>query len=335
MINVLYYKRLLDDHTEEIRSYFKKKDDFAVTILNSTVNFREDLKMYSPRILIIEYGLAIEKNHAILRQISKTFQELYLIVAIPDFMGNISLSNLIVYSGISLFIAQSASVAEFEITFRFVLRHYDMKKRYEESSGKYNAIIDEYTNYRKNLEKKDIKIHELENYIDNIIITDDLTGLYNERYFIITAKTMLEECKRYKDNVCIAYVDIDNKEQIKEVYGEEGVDFIYKETAAIIKRLSRTNDCVGILNNHSYFTIALKKIKVESVRIVVGRMKKNIEDQIFLFKNKQIRITVSIGMASTINYFRNTYDFETLTAQVKIALDNAVKKGRNMLVSYS
>jgi len=135
--------------------------------------------------------------------------------------------------------------------------------------------------------------------------------------------------------MCVIYLTIDNIEQINEVYGEEGKNFVLKNTAAEIKERIRNNDLAAISGDHTYFLILYKKIQSNMVRVVAERLKKYLEDKVFIFDNKQVRISVSMGLSSAINYFKNIFELKDLRQQAEIALNNAYKKGGDVIVAYA
>lgn len=335
MYQVLFYKRLLDESSEKLKAHFKDHPGIRVNVLQKPEKFREDYDLYKPQAIVLDYPMAMEKKQALVGRLKKISEALDIFVLIPDFIGDAALGPLRSNPAISFLIPSSAGMIEMELYFRNMSRRLDLYGQYLDFRGKYESIIGEFTTYRETLSQKDQRIEELTKKIGEIIIYDELTNLYNERYFNNQVKITLEECRRYKENVCLIYVDIDNREQIEEVYGKEGIHFVLQQTGAAIKKSVRNNDLVAIRDDHGYYMVLYKKIRVESVRVVVGRLKRLLEDHIFLYNQKQIRITAAIGLASTINYVANTYEFEDLRNQTKIAFENAIKKGGNILVAYA
>ncbi|MFC1504166.1 GGDEF domain-containing protein [Spirochaetota bacterium] len=333
MKTVLNYKLHIIDEVSELK---KICQDIANIIeLSNIKEIRNDINTYKPDIIILEYSHAMSNNGYYMRLIKEINPNIYIMVDIPEFIGEKNLQDLYSSGRVCSFINPSSSITEVKAMINFIIKYMGSMNTVKDTEKKYEEIENDYKNYKDVLTSKDEEIGRLKKYIDEISIEDELTKLANEKYFITSAKTMLEEAKRYRDNACVSMLEIDNIAQIEEVYGKECVEKVFAETAQLIKKHIRKNDIAAITNDHKHFLLIYKKIDFYSVRNVSNRMRNTLAEHVFLYNNKQLRITVSVGLASCINYLRNSYEYEDLIAQVRIALDNAIKKGRNQVVAYS
>ncbi|HMB00328.1 MAG TPA: GGDEF domain-containing protein [Spirochaetota bacterium] len=333
-MNILFYKKNINSKNE-LKEYLKKEKDYSITVLPTVENLKSDLQEYEPDIIFIDYELGSQENFLPLKTFKRSKKKLYIIVIVPDFLSITKIDFLIKFKLCQLTLLASASVAQYRTAIKYIESNLNEKSKLLEIKDKYDSIIHEYNNYKKSLEEKEQAIKQLKEKIADIIIIDETADIYNERYFNNQAEQIVEECKRYHDNMCVIYLTIDNIEQINEVYGEEGKNFVLKNTAAEIKERIRNNDLAAISGDHTYFLILYKKIQSNMVRVVAERLKKYLEDKVFIFDNKQVRISVSMGLSSAINYFKNIFELKDLRQQAEIALNNAYKKGGDVIVAYA
>lgn len=79
--------------------------------------------------------------------------------------------------------------------------------------------------------------------IEQLSITDELTGLYNRRFFNVVIQKELGRAKRDGNDIVFAMLDIDYFKQYNDNYGHQKGDEVLKEVSAIMKeRLSRGGD---------------------------------------------------------------------------------------------
>jgi PleD family two-component response regulator len=88
-------------------------------------------------------------------------------------------------------------------------------------------------------------------------ITDDLTGLYNARYFRISLEQILRK-SRYAP-VTLLLFDIDNFKSYNDRYGHAVGDDILRETAKLIRRCCREHDHVARLGGDEFAVIFWEK----------------------------------------------------------------------------
>ncbi len=72
-------------------------------------------------------------------------------------------------------------------------------------------------------------------------IKDDLTSLYNRRYFFDKAESIIGRVKRYRKDLTAAIIDIDYFKNVNDSYGHDTGDRVLKEIAAAIDSCIREN----------------------------------------------------------------------------------------------
>ncbi len=88
-------------------------------------------------------------------------------------------------------------------------------------------------------------------------ITDDLTGLYNSRYFHVSLAQILRKSKYAP--VTLLLFDIDNFKRYNDDFGHAVGDEILKETAKLIRRCCREHDHVARMGGDEFAVIFWEK----------------------------------------------------------------------------
>ena len=95
--------------------------------------------------------------------------------------------------------------------------------------------------------------------LQRLAITDDLTGVYNARYFKHFLNRILEKAKANRFPVTLFLFDIDNFKKYNDTYGHGVGDVILKQTASLIKRCSRDHDLVARISGDEFAVIFWEK----------------------------------------------------------------------------
>jgi GGDEF domain-containing protein len=106
------------------------------------------------------------------------------------------------------------------------------------------------------------KIHGLQerhNRLQRLAITDELTGVYNARYFRHFLSRILERARQKLFPVTLLIFDIDNFKKYNDQYGHGVGDEILKQTASLIKRCCREHDLVARLGGDEFAVVFWEK----------------------------------------------------------------------------
>jgi diguanylate cyclase (GGDEF)-like protein len=95
--------------------------------------------------------------------------------------------------------------------------------------------------------------------LQKLAITDDLTGVYNARYFKHFLHRILEKAKAKRFPVTLFLFDIDNFKKYNDTYGHGVGDEILKQTASLMKRCSRDHDLVARISGDEFAVVFWEK----------------------------------------------------------------------------
>ncbi|MDH5661436.1 MAG: diguanylate cyclase [Elusimicrobiota bacterium] len=171
------------------------------------------------------------------------------------------------------------------------------------------------------------------------VITDELTGLYQPRYFELRLREEIEMAKRYSHCLSLMMVEIYNLEEMKKKYGEEEKDNLLKNIASIVSGNLRMGD-IACRCGEDGFGIILPEITEEPGVNIRERLKRQIKETVEIGERlrrrvdeEQLGVTVSIGIASFDGQDREMKR-ETLIKQAKEALSQAQRGGNTVKVFY-
>jgi PleD family two-component response regulator len=91
--------------------------------------------------------------------------------------------------------------------------------------------------------------------LQSLAITDDLTGLYNGRYFRHFLSRILERAREKLFPVTLLIFDIDDFKKYNDEYGHPIGDQILQQTAKLIRRCCRDHDLVARLGGDEFAVI--------------------------------------------------------------------------------
>ncbi|WP_153730539.1 GGDEF domain-containing protein [Sporosarcina obsidiansis] len=161
---------------------------------------------------------------------------------------------------------------------------------------------------------------------------DFLTGVYNRKYLEETADKWLSESKEIKQEVvCIAF-DLDNLKEINDQHGHLIGDEAIKLVAETCSGIIRKDDLLGRFGGDE-FVLLMRGISIEHAKMKALQISEEIKALSLQVKEKQISITVSIGLGDTLH--RDVKNFKELFHLADLALYRAKQNGKNQIVSFA
>ena len=328
MIDILFYRLRTDPQMREFRDHYRQSRDIVFTHISDVLTLEKDMDRYRPSIVAIDHNLASVQDYLILKTIKNlSTRDLYVLICVPSFMDTSKLLTLIHKNWLDIVVSAAASLGEFHSIIRFIKAKIDSDAMYTDSFSFYRDTVDEYRNNKKLLLKKDEHIHQLKTEIKSMAMVDKQTGIANESYFRIQSENALEDAQYYRMNSCLLALRIDNQNSLEEFYGKPAIEFIYGEIGGLIRRGIRHSDLCAVNEDRSGFLIFYREIAPTFVLSTCHKLKHILEDFVFAYEKKALRITVSIGAATVLKASKQIYQYEKLLFQARMYLDNAVKKG--------
>lgn len=169
--------------------------------------------------------------------------------------------------------------------------------------------------------------------LEILAITDDLTKLYNYRYFQRRLTDELEKARQYQYEVSLIMIDIDYFKRFNDTYGHPQGDRILRMVAQIIKNTLRDDDIV-VRYGGEEFAIILSRINKQEALEIAERIRKNIETHQFTLgqEGSVASLTISLGLAT---YPEDATSKDELVARSDYALYQAKERGRNKVQEFT
>jgi diguanylate cyclase (GGDEF)-like protein len=167
--------------------------------------------------------------------------------------------------------------------------------------------------------------------MEQLAITDGLTGLFNHRYFQDAFDRELERASRQKQNLSLLLLDIDHFKGLNDTFGHPAGDFVLKNLSAILRGGARKIDILARYGGEE-FAALLPGIDLKNARKTAERWRKAIQRATIKWEKKSFAITVSIGIAS---YPQDGEEKKLLIDKSDKALYYSKDQGRNQVRHFS
>lgn len=141
------------------------------------------------------------------------------------------------------------------------------------------------------------ELEEIKEKLTQQATTDALSSLYNRRYFTDVSKRSFDGAVRYKKELSIMMLDLDDFKEINDTYGHATGDKVIVKSAKIIKESIRSSDIAARYGGEE-FIILIPQINAEETLSLANRILKDIEKAtVETDSGERVNFTVSIGVA--------------------------------------
>jgi GGDEF domain-containing protein len=131
--------------------------------------------------------------------------------------------------------------------------HLSLPKNEDESSARH------FLSQLAHLIGKTAGLQQRHNGLQKLAITDELTGLYNGRYFRHYLNRIVDKARSMRFPVTLLLFDIDNFKRYNDQYGHGVGDEILRQTASLMKRCVRDHDLVARISGDEFAVVFWEK----------------------------------------------------------------------------
>jgi diguanylate cyclase (GGDEF)-like protein len=163
--------------------------------------------------------------------------------------------------------------------------------------------------------------------LEEMALTDPLTGLPNRRAIDVWATHELSAAARHDFPVWVAMADLDNFKSINDTHGHDAGDIVLKSFAQVLKSNTRQSNICGRLGGEEFLLVITHVEERANVAIAIDRIRKEFGTQRFTVAGHTFGATASFGIVG----FRGVAppNFADLVTRADAALYSAKRKGRN------
>jgi len=131
--------------------------------------------------------------------------------------------------------------------------------------------------------------------LSNLVITDELTGLFNYRHLMRTLGLEIERVHRGGGEFSFLIIDLDNFKSINDIYGHEFGNQVLRLAGAFYIKSLRKLD-VPCRFGGEEFVIVLPGTDLSEAVQLAERLRKGIEALPLKFDQHKVTVTVSTGV---------------------------------------
>jgi two-component system, cell cycle response regulator len=174
-----------------------------------------------------------------------------------------------------------------------------------------------------------LELRESVNNTMALAVTDELTGLYNRRYFDRHLGVMLGKAQEQDRDMALMILDIDHFKAVNDSHGHDVGDAVLREFSTRVKRHIRGVDLACRMGGEE-FVVLMPDTDVGQAEAVAERVRQAISDRAFeVGSGRALSITVSVGVSLNETLADTP---ESLLKRADVALYRAKREGRNRVI---
>lgn len=167
--------------------------------------------------------------------------------------------------------------------------------------------------------------------IQQMVITDDLTGVFNRRGMFTLGQQEIERARRFNHPLSLLFIDVDYFKDINDQYGHHIGDEVLLHIARRIRKNIRDLDYIGRYGGDEFLVILVESDLEEAIGIS-SRIMASLAGESIQSSVGSVSATLSIGVAEL-----NDLDegFDSLVVRTDHLLYLAKESGRNRIIFES
>jgi diguanylate cyclase (GGDEF)-like protein len=159
---------------------------------------------------------------------------------------------------------------------------------------------------------------------------DELTGLYNRKYFTQTLAREFSASRRSRQPLSLMMIDVDHFKRINDKHGHLAGDQVLRTLGQLLQQHLRSENAACRYGGEE-FAVILRNTDGAQAHTAAERVRKEIAAAPVAFRDKTIPVTASIGIATLAG--DNFATAEELVRAADGNLYRAKNRGRNCTVS--
>lgn len=177
---------------------------------------------------------------------------------------------------------------------------------------------------------QDVHDESFQNSLFRAANIDALTQLYNKKYFVDILERELSFSRRSKEPLSLVMIDVDYFKKINDQYGHLAGDQVLRAVGALLQETVRTENLACRYGGEE-FAVVLRNATTEVAKGIADRIRQEAANRAVPYSGKELRLTVSVGVATVQGEEAKSVDDFVRQADEK--LYRAKGSGRNCVVA--
>jgi diguanylate cyclase (GGDEF)-like protein len=164
--------------------------------------------------------------------------------------------------------------------------------------------------------------------LEELALTDALTGLPNRRAIETWATRQLSGAARHRFPFWVVMIDLDHFKNVNDAHGHDAGDMVLRKFSEILRSNTRLSDISGRIGGEEFLQV-LTHADEAGVALVLERIRSQFESEKFLVSGSEFVVTASFGVAGFCG--EKAPEFSELITRADAALYRAKHRGRNYI----
>jgi diguanylate cyclase (GGDEF)-like protein len=149
---------------------------------------------------------------------------------------------------------------------------------------------------------------------------DTLTNLANRAYFTRRAEAILQRTVSKQQMLSLAMFDIDHFGRVNDAHGFDVGDAVLRDLARVLRKNERRSDLFGRFEGEK-FVLVMPGLDTRGALEYCKKLAESVGQHVFHYDNTDIRLTLSIGLASYPEVCAEEPTLENMLKEVELARD--------------
>lgn len=220
-----------------------------------------------------------------------------------------------------------------EVASRFNRLHQELHEAHRQLHSRIDLANGELQQANALLTSRADELKRVNQELEQLTVTDSLTGLHNRRHFEQLMENEVAQSIRSDETISIILIDIDHFKQFNERYGYRVGDEIVRNVAHTISERIRRTDVACRFGGDEFF-ILCRRATIASALTIADELHDAVTGQPMQVAGQSVAVTVSMGVA-TLPSTETIDTAEQFFKCADIALHFGKRHGRNHVAHYS
>lgn len=333
----LFMQKLFTNRIQYISTMVKKASKDENSCLELKINYNDEITYLSKKInemfknINYQQSLRLQKERDFLQSVLDS-QKSIIIISDGDIIHSKNKKFDDIFSSEDMFLTNLALLDNktSENLLNIANNHSSLEK-----PAKFKCIGSDNKYFTFDVKKLDFKnylicMHDVSEFnekiseLENRASMDELTNMYNKNTITSFIKLWLE-----KRNFYFILFDIDFFKKVNDTYGHPAGDYVLKEMSSVVSSELSKEDIIGRFGGEEFLVLINDYTNVNIINIA-NRLRIKVQDNIFIFENKQIDINISLGCT----FCEKGEEYKDVYKRCDKALYEAKSTGRNKVIEF-